>query len=48
MTGTPLRLEAPLPEELVETLSRANLTPPPGAVPVKLAPRRPTRPAHRD
>ncbi len=48
VTGAPLRLEAPLPEELVEALSRANLTPPPGAVPVKLAPRPPTRPAHRD
>ena len=28
MTGSPLRLEAPLPVELVEVLSRANLPPP--------------------
>jgi 23S rRNA pseudouridine955/2504/2580 synthase len=48
MTGAPLRLEAPLPEELVEVLSRANLTAPPGAVSVRPAPRPPTRPAHRD
>jgi 23S rRNA pseudouridine955/2504/2580 synthase len=30
-TGAPLRLEAQLPPELVEVLSRANLSPPPGA-----------------
>ena len=30
-TGAPLRLEAPLPHELVQVLSRANLPAPPGA-----------------
>jgi 23S rRNA pseudouridine955/2504/2580 synthase len=32
-TGAPLRLEAPLPRELAEVLSRANLPSPPGAAP---------------
>lgn len=32
-TGAPLRLEAPLPGELREVLSRANLSLPPGAAP---------------
>jgi 23S rRNA pseudouridine955/2504/2580 synthase len=31
ITGAPLRLEAPLPPELVEVLGRANLAAPPGA-----------------
>jgi 23S rRNA pseudouridine955/2504/2580 synthase len=31
ITGAPLRLEAPLPPELAEVLSRANLPPPPGS-----------------
>ena len=31
ITGAPLRLEAPLPPELVEVLGRANLEAPPGA-----------------
>ncbi len=31
VTGAPLRLEAELPEELAEVLSRMNLAPPPGA-----------------
>jgi 23S rRNA pseudouridine955/2504/2580 synthase len=31
VTGTPLRLECPLPPELVEVLGRANLEPPPGS-----------------
>ncbi len=30
VTGAPLELEAPLPAELAEVLSRANLAPPPG------------------
>jgi 23S rRNA pseudouridine955/2504/2580 synthase len=33
VTGAPLRLEAPLPPELVEVLGRANLDAPPGAAP---------------
>jgi 23S rRNA pseudouridine955/2504/2580 synthase len=33
VTGAPLRLEAPLPPELVEVLGRANLEPPPGTSP---------------
>jgi 23S rRNA pseudouridine955/2504/2580 synthase len=32
VTGAPLRLEAPLPAELVEVLGRANLEAPPGSV----------------
>jgi 23S rRNA pseudouridine955/2504/2580 synthase len=31
VTGAPLRLECPLPPELVEVLSRANLEGPPGS-----------------
>jgi 23S rRNA pseudouridine955/2504/2580 synthase len=31
VTGAPLRLEAELPDELAEVLSRMNLAPPPGA-----------------
>jgi 23S rRNA pseudouridine955/2504/2580 synthase len=42
-TGSPLRLEAPLPEELVEVLSRLNLSPPGGA-----AGRRPGAPPPRE
>jgi len=49
LTGAPLRLEAPLPAELAEVLSRANLAPPPGAVPAgREVGRGPTRPSHRD
>jgi 23S rRNA pseudouridine955/2504/2580 synthase len=49
VTGAPLRLEAPLPPELVEVLSRANLAAPPGAVPAgPEVGRGPTRPARRD
>ncbi len=33
VTGAPLRLEAPLPPELVEVLGRANLEAPSGAAP---------------
>ncbi|HET7754958.1 MAG TPA: RluA family pseudouridine synthase [Anaeromyxobacteraceae bacterium] len=33
ITGRPLRLEAPLPPELLEALQRANLEPPPAARP---------------
>jgi 23S rRNA pseudouridine955/2504/2580 synthase len=33
VTGTPLRLEAPLPPELTDVLGRANLEGPPGASP---------------
>jgi 23S rRNA pseudouridine955/2504/2580 synthase len=33
VTGAPLRLEAPLPPELLEVLGRANLDAPPGAAP---------------
>ena len=31
MTDRPLRLEAPIPEELLQVLSKMNLAPPPGA-----------------
>ena len=31
MSGRPLRLEAPVPDELLEVLKRMNLAPPPGA-----------------
>ncbi|HTP50625.1 MAG TPA: RluA family pseudouridine synthase [Anaeromyxobacteraceae bacterium] len=37
-TGAPLSLVAPLPEELLEVLSRANLSAPPGAAPASPAP----------
>jgi len=37
-TGAPLKLEAPLPEELVEVLSRANLPAPAGAAPTAKRP----------
>jgi 23S rRNA pseudouridine955/2504/2580 synthase len=33
VTGAPLRIEAPLPRELVEVLDRANLEAPPGTTP---------------
>jgi 23S rRNA pseudouridine955/2504/2580 synthase len=50
-TGVPLKLQAPLPAELLEVLSRANLPPPPGAAPAERkgspAPAAP-RPARRD
>jgi 23S rRNA pseudouridine955/2504/2580 synthase len=42
-TGAPLRLEAPLPPELADVLSKANLHPPEGAV----APRAAARPLGR-
>jgi 23S rRNA pseudouridine955/2504/2580 synthase len=38
-TGAPLRLEAPLPEELLEVLSRLNLSPPGGAAGARPSPR---------
>jgi 23S rRNA pseudouridine955/2504/2580 synthase len=38
-TGAPLRLEAPLPEELLEVLSRLNLSPPGGAAGARPNPR---------
>jgi 23S rRNA pseudouridine955/2504/2580 synthase len=38
-TGAPLRLEAPLPEELIEVLSRLNLSPPGGAAGARPNPR---------
>jgi 23S rRNA pseudouridine955/2504/2580 synthase len=48
-TGAPLRLEAPLPGELLEVLSRANLSLPPGSASAKGEPGpRDPRPEGRD
>ncbi len=38
VTGAPMRLEAPVPAELEDVLSRANLDPPPGTAPRAAAP----------
>ena len=46
--GAPLKLEAPLPAELVDALGRANLPLPPGAAPPRETARPPSRPARRD
>jgi 23S rRNA pseudouridine955/2504/2580 synthase len=43
-TGAPLRLEAPLPEELEEALSRANLSSPAGTASGRAGPRGAARP----
>lgn len=47
LTGAPLRLEAPLPPELADVLSRANLRPPEGPPAARAAARREGAP-HRE